>query len=105
MHRITQTTLLALLLAPALAAAQAHDHANHGHSHHDPAHAGHGTQPADTSDDLAKEFAALDRDGDGYISHRELPADHPLHAHFAHIDGNGDHRLDLAEFRAGASMR
>ncbi len=51
-------------------------------------------QPEQTS------FAALDRDGNGYISREEAAAAAGLLHYWGRVDTNGDGRLDRAEFSA-----
>lgn len=52
------------------------------------------------SRDLDKQFKAMDRNGDGFLSSEELAADKALAEGFKDADKNGDGRLDLAEFQA-----
>lgn len=52
------------------------------------------------SRDLEKQFKALDRNGDGYISRDELMSDKALSGGFNNADKNGDGKLDMSEFQA-----
>lgn len=51
------------------------------------------------SRDLEKEFKALDRNGDGYLSREEL-TDGKLGSGFEQADKNRDGKLDMAEFQS-----
>lgn len=50
------------------------------------------------------DFAALDRNHDGFIDKAELPKDHPLAPHFGMIDMDRDGKLSPAEYDAGLKM-
>jgi hypothetical protein len=52
------------------------------------------------SRDLEKEFRALDKNGDGFLSQDELSGNARLAGGFAAADKNGDGKLDMAEFQA-----
>ena len=54
--------------------------------------------PGGVSRDLEKEFKALDRNGDGYLSREEVGDS--MRAGFEGADKNRDGKLDLAEFQA-----
>lgn len=44
------------------------------------------------------EFAALDRDGDGYLSREEARGSPPIMERFTRVDADKDRRLSPAEF-------
>ncbi len=46
----------------------------------------------------AEEFAKLDKNKDGKLSKAEIPAQHPLYAHFDMLDGNKDGSVSKDEF-------
>jgi hypothetical protein len=48
----------------------------------------------------AAEFAALDRNRDGYVTRVEALADQEIHKRFAQFDSNKDRQLSLAEYLA-----
>jgi osmotically-inducible protein OsmY len=48
----------------------------------------------------AAEFAALDRNRDGYVTRIEALADQEIHKRFAQFDVNKDRQLSLAEYLA-----
>ena len=52
------------------------------------------------SRDLEKEFKALDRDGDGFLSRSEVEQNSALHSGFQAADKNGDGKLDMSEFQS-----
>ena len=52
------------------------------------------------SEDLSKEFAALDADKDGFVAKQELSSKPDLVKNFGKADKNGDGKLDPAEYRA-----
>ena len=52
------------------------------------------------SKDLEKEFKALDRDGDGFLSRSEVEQNSALRSGFQAADKNGDGKLDMSEFQA-----
>jgi hypothetical protein len=52
------------------------------------------------SRDLEKEFKALDRDGDGFLSRSEVEQNSALQSGFQAADKNGDGKLDMSEFQA-----
>ena len=52
------------------------------------------------SRDLEKEFKALDRNGDGYLSREEVEQNSALKSGFQDADKNRDGKLDLSEFQA-----
>ena len=56
------------------------------------------TAPAAVSDS-EKDFRALDRNGDGFLSRDELESSKVLAVRFDAADKNRDGRLDLAEFQ------
>ncbi len=45
-----------------------------------------------------KEFRALDKNKDGKLTKAEMPANHPMAAHFAMMDYNRDGLLSEAEY-------
>jgi BON domain len=47
-----------------------------------------------------KDFAALDRNGDGYLTRIEVVADPEIAKRFAQFDRDSDRRLSPAEYRA-----
>ncbi|MCL7715228.1 EF-hand domain-containing protein [Stenotrophomonas mori] len=98
MHSLLLTALATL--APTALAQSAHA----GHGRHAPA--AHSAGTAAGTDDAALEaaFKRLDRDGDGFVTRQELPADHALLPHFGMSDADHDGRLDLGEFKHGMSM-
>ncbi len=77
-------------------------------------HAGHGAhadhemdKPRGTdasTQTAAQAFAALDTNGDGRVSRADIPAGHPMAAHFAMADEDGDGSLDAKEFAAHHGM-
>lgn len=77
----------ALLSGAAWAQPQAHQHGDHA-------------TPAPAQGD----FAALDRNHDGFIDKAELPKGHPLAPHFGMIDMDRDGKLSPAEYDAGLKM-
>jgi len=54
--------------------------------------------PGGVSRDLEKEFKALDRNGDGYLSRDEVGES--MKSGFEAADKNRDGKLDMAEFQA-----
>jgi hypothetical protein len=52
------------------------------------------------SRDLEKEFKALDRDGDGFLSRSEVEQKSALQSGFQAADKNADGKLDMSEFQA-----
>ena len=46
----------------------------------------------------AEEFAKLDKNKDGKLSKAEIPAQHPMYAHFDMLDGNKDGSVSKDEF-------
>jgi EF hand len=52
------------------------------------------------SRDLEKQFKALDRNGDGFLSSEELAGNKDFAAGFKDADKNGDGKLDMPEFQA-----
>ena len=52
------------------------------------------------SRDLEKEFTALDRNADGFVSRDELSGNEAFARGFDAADKNGDGKLDRAEFQA-----
>ena len=57
-----------------------------------------GKKPADHQQMANDEFAALDKNKDGKLSAVEIPAKHPMAAHFGMLDTNEDGNLSKAEF-------
>lgn len=99
---MTRSAFLALLLTLAAPAFAQH----HGHG----PHAGHGDAAAAPTIDAktrltSDHFTPLDADGDGFVAKSELPAGHPLLAHFAMADRSRDGRLDAREFKALVGMQ
>jgi osmotically-inducible protein OsmY len=47
-----------------------------------------------------RDFAALDRNGDGYLTRLEVAADAEIAKRFAQFDTDNDRRLSQAEYRA-----
>lgn len=76
-----------LSLSTVTFAANAHTHGSH---------AGHAPQAAEAS--AQQDFRALDKNQDGKLSKAEMPAKHPMDAHFAMMDGNQDGVLSEAEY-------
>lgn len=60
------------------------------------AHGQHAPSAAETA--AQKEFRALDKNKDGKLSKAEMPAKHPMAAHFAMMDTDKDGMLSEAEF-------
>ena len=52
------------------------------------------------SRELERQFKALDRNGDGYLSRDELMADKSLSGGFNNADKDRDGKLDMSEFQA-----
>jgi EF hand domain-containing protein len=52
------------------------------------------------SRDLDKQFKALDRNGDGFLSREELAGNKAFASGFKDADKNGDGKLDMSEFQA-----
>jgi len=52
----------------------------------------------------AGEFAKLDKNKDGKLSKAEIPAQHPLYAHFDMLDGNKDGSVSKDEFTTHHGM-
>lgn len=50
-------------------------------------------------------FKRLDADNDGFVTRSELPAGHPLVAHFSMADRSRDGKLDPREFTALVGMQ
>jgi hypothetical protein len=48
----------------------------------------------------AAQFAALDRNGDGYVTRIEALGEQEIHKRFAQFDANKDRQLSLAEYLA-----
>ena len=101
MNRLT-TLVLPLLLSLAPAAFAQHT----GHA----GHAGHAEAPAgkavDAKTRLTEDhFKSLDADGDGFVAKSELPAAHPLAAHFSMADRSRDGKLDAREFKLLVGMQ
>jgi len=99
---MTRSAFIALLLALAAPAFAQH----HGHG----AHAGHGDAAAAQAIDAktrltVDHFNSLDADGDGFVAKSELPAGHPLLAHFSMADRSRDGKLDTREFKALVGMQ
>ena len=65
-----------------------------------PTHAQDAKPQGGVSRDLEKQFKALDRNGDGFISRDELMADKSLSGGFNTADKNRGGKLDMPEFQA-----
>ncbi|MEO6234233.1 MAG: EF-hand domain-containing protein [Thermomonas sp.] len=52
----------------------------------------------------AEEFAKLDKNKDGKLSKTEIPAQHPMYAHFDMLDGNKDGSISKGEFTTHHGM-
>ncbi len=82
------------------------DHGKMDHSKMDMQHdkMGHGMmdmsgmKSADHQKMAAVEFAKLDKNKDGKLSKAEIPAQHPMYAHFDMLDGNKDGSVSNGEF-------
>lgn len=96
--KISATALSAFLLTGS-ALASGHDHQGDAAP---ASKAKPGSSKPGTPQDPA--FTKLDGNRDGFIAKSELPAKHPLRAHFDMLDKNKDGRLDAKEFQAGKSM-
>ena len=57
-----------------------------------------GMKSTDHQKMAAEEFAKLDTNKDGMLSKAEIPAQHPLYAHFDMLDGNKDGSVSKDEF-------
>lgn len=57
-----------------------------------------GMDSADHQKMAADEFAKLDTNKDGKLAKSEIPAAHPLSAHFSMLDANRDGSISQAEF-------
>jgi len=64
------------------------------------AHAQPSKPEGGVSRDLEKQFQALDRNGDGFVSREELAANQRPSGRFTEADKNADGKLDQAEFQA-----
>lgn len=87
MNTMLSRMALGLLLAPLAAMAAPQSHAGHD---------GHAAPPPETA--AQKEFRRLDKNKDGKLSKAEMPATHPMAAHFAMMDANKDGVLSEAEY-------
>lgn len=90
--------MLALSLLFVASNTIAQDHAGHG------AHTAGPAKPAAAKETVEQLFARFDANKDGFVEKSELPAKHPLLAHFGMADKNRDGKLDLREFKLGMSM-
>ncbi|MEO6227868.1 MAG: hypothetical protein ABIO61_08470 [Thermomonas sp.] len=57
-----------------------------------------GMKSADHQKMAAEEFAKLDKNKDGKLSKAEIPAQHPMYAHFDMLDDNKDGSVSKDEF-------
>lgn len=72
--------------------AMQHDKMDHGMKHMA------GMKSSDHQKMAAEEFAKLDKNKDGKLSKAEIPAQHPLSAHFDMLDGNKNGSISKDEF-------
>ena len=63
-----------------------------------------GMKSAEHQKMAAEEFAKLDKNKDGKLSKVEIPAQHPMYAHFDMLDGNKDGSVSKDEFTTHHGM-